>query len=232
MPQGSILGPLLFIIYKNDIVQASKLFKFILYADDTTLQSTLQSFGPGISQLNINKELEKISTWLQVNKLTLNVAKSKFMMFSSKKKLKKLPNLTLKLSGTIIERVDSFNFLGLLIDETLSWNPHKKHISIKISQTIGILKKLKKSLPTHILKTLYNSMILSKLNYGLLVWGHGNTTNILKLQKKAIRTITNSKYNAHTDPLFKKLGILKINDIFTSVFHGSKIYATKYEYTI
>ena len=214
MPQGSILGPLLFIIYINDIKTSTELFNVITYADDTTLMSTLGSFNSNQQQnsveQNINEELNKISGWLKVNKLSLNAKKSKFMIF--KQVNKKIEPLSLKIENTNIERVTDFNFLGLTISDNLEWKNHVQKIGNNCSRTIGILNKLKHILPANISLMLYNSLLLPQLNYCILAWGH-NCKRLIKLQKKALRAISISKYNAHTDPLFKKYRILKLHHL-------------------
>ena len=214
VPQGSVLGPLLFIIYMNDIEGVSHLFNAILYADDTTLSSTLTAFNINPREyLNgeaINNELEKINLWLKLNKLSLNVEKSKFVIFHMPQKI--IPPLKISIDGIEIQRVENFNFLGIILNENINWSTHVSHVSNKISRTIGILNKLKNILPENIKLVLYNSLILPHINYGILSWGFKHE-RILKLQKKATRIITLSKYNAHTEPLFKYLKLIKVTDI-------------------
>ena len=122
--QGSIIGSLLFNIYINNIIKSSAKFIFILYADDTTLNSTLESFGDTADeiQLSILNELQKVCKWLNLNQLCLNVAKSKFMLFHMPQKV--IPNLQFDLNGSPIEYVHAFNFLGLTIDSNLSFKLH------------------------------------------------------------------------------------------------------------
>ena len=115
---------------------------------------------------------------------------------------------------TDIEPVESFNFLGLHIHESLSWRTHTDTVRNKVSKVVGILYRLKNIFPMYILQTLYNSLIVSYINYGLLLWGGVESHRVESLQKKAIRLITNSNYSAHTTPLFIELGLLKVQDMF------------------
>ena len=155
VPQSSILGPLLFIFSLNDITFPSKLFEFIVYADDTTLFANFSNLN---KNNNLNKELAEISTWLKVNKLSLNSAKSKFMIFRKPKKQIKLP--IVKINVIQIKCVDNFTFLWVIIDKNLTWKNHLNKVSNKIVRIIGIMNKLKFTLPQNILINIYNSLII------------------------------------------------------------------------
>ena len=211
VPQGSILAPLLFSICINDLITISNLLKFIMYADDTTIYFNLEDFDLYHLKRDINNELEKITLWLKRNKLSLNVQETKFMIFHRKQK--QISELNITINDTDIERVESFNFLGLHIHESLSWRTHTDTERNKVSKVEGILFKLKNTFPMYILQTLYNSLIVSYINYGLLLCGV-ESHRVEPLQKKAIRLITNSNYSAHTTPLFIELGLLKVQDMF------------------
>ena len=214
------MGPLLFLIYMNDIHTVSNKLNFILYADDTTLSSPICSFVHELeydvhSIANaINAELERISDWLAVNKLSLNVKKTKYMIFHYHQRVLKEEDIPcLIINGVVIERVPEFNFLGLSINEFMSWSSHATKIANKISRTLGVMNRLKRFLPISAMKLMYNSLILSHLQFGITCWGF-EWERIFKLQKRALRILTTSKYNSHTEPLFKRMNLLKVKDIF------------------
>jgi len=141
------------------------------------------------------------------------------MMFHTPQK--RVPPLELKINGMIIEKVQNFNFLGLVLDTHLKWNPHVQKVASKISQINGILSKLKYIFPQRILRMIYNSLIESHINYCLIVWGT-NYDRVFKLQKKAIRTISLQHAKSHTSPLFKSLELLDVRDMHT--VHLLKLY--------
>ncbi len=218
VPQGSILGPLLFILYMNDICNTSKILNMILFADDTTVFYSNKNLS--ILCSTMNTELKEISNWFKANKLSLNASKTNLMYLGTSKQtgsIKESSDHNIYLDGCKLNRVQDAKFLGITIDENLSWKKHVDSVCKTCSRNIGVLSKVKHFLPSTTMKQLYCTLVLPYLNYGLLLWG--NVTNeymnkVFKLQKRAIRTISNSPYLCPTKPLFTKYNILNIFDLY------------------
>ena len=145
---------------------ATKEFAPIMYADDTTLIGNLDTFtdldNAASTSNKLNAELTKITDWLAVNKLALNNSKTKLMIFQNiQKKLKNNEIPTVKINNVLIERLSVLNFLGIQIDENLSWTPHQNCIANKLSRICGIITRLKQYVPLYILKIIYNSLFVS-----------------------------------------------------------------------
>jgi hypothetical protein len=157
----------------------------VIYADDTTLSTTINYFNEDGRftniEDNINTEIEKVTDWLKLKKLSLNVKKTKAMLFHTVQRKVKVPNLIIE--GSAVVFVKEFNFLGIVLDSSLKWKKHIDFISNKINRISGIFYRLKRFLPENILLMLYNSLVLPHLNYGVLLWGC-NVTRLEKLQKK------------------------------------------------
>jgi hypothetical protein len=213
VPQGSILGPLLFILYINDITNVSPQMKLILFADDTNILLNDTNLTDLISKTNT--ELQKISHWLKINKLSLNIKKTHFILFHFRQH--KIPeNIKLLIDDDVIERVQFTKFLGVIVHENLTWENHISCLSRKIHKGLGILKSLQSKLPSTSLFMLYNTLIYPYLQYCNIAWASQHTTHVeslVKLQKKALRIVCKKRWDAHTQPIFKLMGTLKLNDI-------------------
>ena len=154
VPLGSVLGPLLFLVYLNDICNSSNLLDFFLFADDTNLLYADRSLKN--LEITVNKELAKVSDWLIANKLTLNIKKSNFVIFRPRQKKLTL-QLTIRLFDNNLQRLVTLDcknyvkYLGVLIDDHLSWKYHIDHIATRISKTVGIIGRLRHFVPFSIL---------------------------------------------------------------------------------
>ena len=218
VPQGSCLGPLLFLIYINDLPSAVQSSTVSKYADDTSL--CLKS--KDISQLNeaINVDLEHLDSWLKGNKLSLNVAKTQSMLIATKPKHRTLNNaaekLNLEIRGRELDVVKKTKYLGIQVDNSLDWKEHIKAVSSKVSRAIGFLKHARNILPMASLKTLYSGIVEPHFRYCCSVWGCCGTTDINQLQKlqnRAARIVTNSSFDSPSGPLIRSLGWKTIREL-------------------
>ena len=162
----------------------------------------------------VNNELSKVSRWLKLNKLTLNLSKTNFILFRPRQK--KLPHLLeIKIDNTSIQQVSSTKFLGVIINENLTWVDHINMLYNKISKSFGILCRIRYKLHSEGLLLLYNSLIRPYFENCSVIWASNNTTHLIKLQrlqKKIIRIIYNRKWCDHTSPLFNTASLLHITD--------------------
>ena len=215
VPQGSILGPLFFLLYINDIINTSTVLQLILFADDTNV---FVSHKDKDCLTNIlNAELNKLSLWFRANGLSLNLKKTKFIVF---KPCQKRTNQTIQLliNSQKIDQVKETVFLGVIMDENLNWKSEISHVANKVSKCTGITRKSSFYLSTKTSRTLYFSLVftlLLQLSLGLHLQNYLIGLEIL--QKRVIRTtlcIAKTTFDAHTDPIFQNLGILKFHDIY------------------
>ena len=209
VPQGSILGPLLFIIYIDDIVKHIKHCSVHLYADDTVIYFSHKDI-PTIESV-LNSELNRLFNWLCNSKLSLNCEKTVSMLFGSHRMLSKCNKLNLSVNGTVIQHVQSTKYLGMLLDPCLKWNLHIDDMCSKISRLVRLLARLRHTIDLSHLKIVYNGIILPIFDYGDVVYGTTCTkyTNSLqKLQNRACRIILGVSPFSHvsTRELHARLG--------------------------
>ena len=211
VPQGSVLGPILFLLYVNDITQIFSNLKTILFADDSTLY--IAGNDPTTLIQTANTDLKTFHKWCTSNRLTVNLNKTFFMLFTNKP-INILPPLFYH--NKIINRTNHHNLLGITFDENMTFKPHISNLMLKLSRIVSLLYQIKDLVPQYVLIILYNAHVLPHLQYCIPIWCNTYPTHLIplfRLQKKIIRIITSSDYFAHTQPLFKETNILKLFDI-------------------
>ena len=186
VPQGSTLGPLLFLLYINDLPNSSEKLSFRIFADDTNIFFT--GSNPNEVEFTMSEEIKLVLKYCGVNKLiSVNNKKTNYMLISSSKK-------KIHLNIPNIDRKSYIKYLGIYLDEHLQWEPQIQHVNNKLAKNVGIINKLRNYLDFHMLKQLYYTLIYPYLNYGLASWG--------------------TAYREHVDSYYNLLGILKFENIY------------------
>ncbi len=216
IPQGSILGPLLFIIYVNSLPN-SVTSKVVMYADDTTLLCS--SDDPVSLQSELDDNLCRIADWFNTNKLTLNIKKTKFMIFGSNHTVQNFDQIHLRYNNVDVEKVDSFKYLGVTFDSKMSWTCHVDHICKTVSKRIGVIRKVKYYLPPCTLKLLANSLVMPHFDYCSSVWSNCNADLLNSLQvhhNRLARVLTGADIRTHIDDLMNSLNWIRLNERWNS----------------
>ena len=211
VPQGSILGPLLFILYINDLPLCSK-FSIRLFADDACL--TVHKRNSDELENITNQELVKINNWMNANRLTVNYTKTNYIIFTRSNIQKQF---TITMDTNKLERVENTRYLGVQLDQKLNWNSHLKTLKSKLNSASYILSKLRHYLDVPSLKMVYYSLVYPSLNYCVTNWGGSPKTTlkpIVTTQKKILRFITHNSYDSHTNPIFLHHKILPFTQIY------------------
>ena len=207
VPQGSILGPLLFLMYINDLPNCLRVAAPRMFADDTSI--TLSAKTVADLKLAVTSELNNLTCWLRANKLSLNVAKTELMIIGSRQRLNaQCEEINISIDDRTIRRVDHTKSLGLTIDAQLSWSKHVDEISKKVSSAIGALKRVRPFIPTDIAVQIYNALILPHFDYCSPVWDGMSgclSDKLQKLQNRAARVITRSPFDTSSNLLLAML---------------------------
>ena len=206
VPQGTILGPLLFLIYIDDLPNRLSFRIPRMYADDTHI--TYAGSVLHLIQSSLSHDLEKLSKWLVSNRLTFNATKSEFMLIGSRRRSSTLSDTQLSIDNVPIEQVPTVKSLGIYIDENLTWYSHIDKLCKKIASTTGAIKRVKPFVPQSNLLNIYNSLVQSHFDYCSLLGGNCGKTlsnKLQKLQSHASRVITSSNFDVDVDSLFHKL---------------------------
>ena len=213
VPQGSTLGPLLFLIYINDLHKAFKNSLVHHFADDTNILYASKNIRTIESVMNY--ELKLLVDWLKANKLSLNAEKTELIIFHSPRKV--VPHISIKIDNVKLKPCNSVQYLGISIDEVLSWNKQIEDLCKKLRRANGILAKIRHYISKKTCIAVYYSIFYTHLLYGCLCWNFSSKSNldrIIKLQKTAVRIITFSDQHTHSNPLFIELNLLKVEDVF------------------
>ena len=212
VPQGSILGPLLFILYINDFpLVCGQHITTLLYADDTAI--FIEGKNENQLQRTLNTLMPKVADWFVSNQLSLNTDKTCYQMYTHKRLD---VEVSVIIDGAEIIRANTVKYLGVFIDEDLKWKTHIAKLQTVLSRNVGIMCKVRYFLSSKHLLLLYNSLFLSHVNYCCFIYSNTYSTNINeveKLQKRAVRIVDGQARLAHTAPIFKKLKLLRLIDI-------------------
>ena len=201
MPQGSILGPVLFLLFINDMPDCFEKCSVHLYADDTVIYYSDKD--PKVIENVLNSELQKLDNWMCRNKLKINCTKTVSMLLGTKQMLRKHNTLNLRINNDNVSQVECFKYLGVYIDSELKWNSHIDELCKTVSRMISFLGRVSSYVNESIVKLLYNAVIVPHLDYENVIWRSASKTHLdvlQKLQNRAGRIILKVKSTEHKSP--------------------------------
>lgn len=211
VPQGSILGPTLFLLFINDLPLYIRYCLTDFFADDTTLHIAGRNKNEIESTLQC--DASEANKWSKRNKLPINYNKTTCMIVGTRQKLRDRQELNINIDNTSISAVNKQKLLGIYIDEHLTWNQHIDYLCSTISSRISLLKQLSNYVPSNIQKIYYQGYILPLIDYGSVIWGstfNNNIERLNKLQKRAARIILNAEFTTPSAEMYKELGWLSV----------------------
>ena len=218
VPQGSVLGPLLFLVFINDLSKTSNFLKYVHFDDDTTVYVS----GPDLGELveGLNRELINVDDWLRANKLSLNLAKTTFMLFTH---CLVPQSLTVTIRDQHIRRVSVAKFLGVIIDEKLTFGSHISSVCKRIARSVGAMRRISAFMTPATLLNIYYALVQSHLSYAIKAWG-GSAPNHLNrlssLQNRALRLLSSSD---NFPDIYAKYRVLTVHSLY-SYFCSIKFY--------
>ena len=216
VPQGSVLGPILFLLYINDIGSIPNLeFHPKIFADDTNILVCSHSLSDLKSKCQ--DTINRIADWMLANRLTVNQDKTNYMIFSPNKSLKNSPDLALIINNSSIKKVNSIKYLGVYLDENLDWKIHIHDICQSLRKYVGIFYKLSLKLPKNILRMLYFALVYPRILYAIEIYANTYVTylhDLIVVNNRLLRILQHQPSHATSSVLYESFNTLPINKLF------------------